>query len=78
MKLNIKNIDMDEMIRPVDNFEIVGYKDEELNKKIKINLTKDDIIEIISKTEHDFVGYIKTKKLYIVFSKYLDDFEDVN
>ena len=70
MKLNNKNVDTDEMIRPVDNFEIVGYKDEELNKKkkIKINLTKDDIIEIISKTEHDFVGYIKTKKIiYCIF-----------
>jgi hypothetical protein len=77
-KINVKNVEEGELIRPIDKIELNAFKDKELTKKIEVTLTKEDEIEIISTTEHDIVGYVKNKDVYVVLSKYdLEDFEDV-
>ena len=77
-KISVKNVEEGELIRPIDRVKLTAFKDEELTKKTKVTLTKDDIVEIISTTEHDIVGYVKNKDVYVVLSKYdLEDFEDV-
>ena len=77
-KISAKNVEEGELIRPIDKIELNAFKDKELTKKIEVTSTKEDEIEIISTTEHDIVGYVKTKDVYVVLSKYdLEDFEDV-
>jgi len=75
---NIKNVEEGELIRPIDYFETMLYKDKELTKRIGIKkFDKNDIFEIQVVTPNEIIAYVKNKG-YVLLQKFdLNDFEDV-
>jgi len=75
---NVKNVEEGELIRPIDYFETMLYKDKELTKRIGIKkFDKNDIFEIQVVTPNEIIAYVKNKG-YVLLQKFdLNDFEDV-
>jgi len=75
---SIKGVEEGELIRPIDYFETMLYKDEELKQKIGIKkFDKNDIFEIQVVTPHEIIAYVKNKGYVLLQIFDLDEFEDV-
>ena len=75
---NVKNVEEGELIRPIDYFETMLYKDKELTKRIGIKkFDKNDIFEIQVVTPNEIIAYVKNKGYVLLQNFDLYDFEDV-